>query len=119
MVAVEEAEARLADARAILTQVGETWQTGQGNLVDEQSDLQARLEQLAEQRTSLLIAVGPEDLATYERLRQRKGGRAVVIISNSICQGCRMSPPTSQLQQAKMGRDLVFCNNCGRILHVV
>jgi uncharacterized protein len=119
MVAVEEAEAGLADAHAILTQVGDTWKTGQGNLVDEQTSLQARLEQLAEQRTSLVVAVGPEDLSTYERLRQRKGGRAVVIIANSICQGCRMSPPTSQLQQAQMGRDLVFCNNCGRILHVV
>jgi predicted nucleic acid-binding Zn-ribbon protein len=119
MVAVEEAEAGLADAHAILTQVGDTWKTGQGNLVDEQANLQARLEQLAEQRTALVVAVGPEDLATYERLRQRKGGRAVVMIADSICQGCRMSPPTSQLQQAKMGRDLVFCNNCGRILHVV
>ncbi len=119
MVAVEEAEAGLADAQAILTQVSETWKTGQGNLVDEQASLQARLEQLAEQRTSLVIAVGPEDLATYERLRQRKGGRAVVTITNGICQGCRMSPPTSQVQQAKMGHDLVLCNNCGRILHVV
>jgi predicted nucleic acid-binding Zn-ribbon protein len=119
MVAAEEAEAGLADARAILTQVGETWRAGQGTLVDEQAGLQARLEQLADQRTSLVVAIGPEDLATYERLRQRKGGRAVVIIANSICQGCRMSPPTSQLQQAQMGRDLVFCNNCGRILHVI
>jgi hypothetical protein len=119
MVAVEEAEASLADARAILAQVGETWRMGQGNLVDEQAGLQVRLEQLAEQRTSLVVAIGPEDLATYERLRQRKGGRAVVIIANGICQGCRMSPPTSQVQQAQMGRDLVFCNNCGRILHVV
>ncbi len=119
MVAVEEAEAGLADAHAILTQTGETWKTGQGDLIDEQAGLQARLEQLVEQRTSLVVAIGPEDLATYERLRQRKGGRAVVIIANSICQGCRMSPPTSQLQQAQMGRDLVFCNNCGRILHVV
>jgi predicted nucleic acid-binding Zn-ribbon protein len=119
MLAVEEAEAGLADARAILSQVGETWQTGQGNLVDEQGSLQARLEQLAEQRTSLVVAIGPEDLATYERLRQRKGGRAVVMIANGVCQGCRMSPPTSQLQQAKMDRDLVFCNNCGRILHAV
>ncbi len=119
MLAVEEAEAGLADARAIFAQATEMWQKGQGNLVDEQASLQARLEQLAEQRTSWVVAVGPEDLAIYERLRQRKGGRAVAIIANSICQGCRMSPPTSQLQQAKMGRDLVLCNNCGRILHVV
>jgi predicted nucleic acid-binding Zn-ribbon protein len=29
-----------------------------------------------------------------------------------------MSPPISQVQHARMGKELVFCNNCGRILHV-
>ena len=119
MVAVEEAEAGLADAQAILAQVGETWRAGQGNLADEQARLQTRLEQLTGQRASLLAAIGPEEVMTYERLRQRKAGRAVVVLADRICQGCRMSPPTSQVQQAELGRELVFCNNCGRILHVV
>jgi len=119
MVAVEEAEAGLADAQAILAQVGETWRAGQGNLADEQARLQARLEQLTGQRASLLAAMGTEDVMTYERLRQRKAGRAVVILADGLCQGCRMSPPTGQAQQAELGRELVFCNNCGRILHVV
>ncbi len=119
MVAVEEVEAGLADAQAILIQVSEKWQLGQGNLTGEQVGLQARLEQLAGQRVSLVAAIPPEDVTTYERLRQRKAGRAVVTIIDGICQGCRMSPPTSQVQQARLGKELVFCNNCGRILHVV
>jgi hypothetical protein len=119
MVAVEEAEAGLADAQAILAQVSDMWHVGQGNLADEQARLQTRLEQLTGQRASLLAAIGSEEVMTYERLRQRKAGRAVVVFADRICQGCRMSPPTSQAQQAELGRELVFCNNCGRILHVV
>jgi predicted nucleic acid-binding Zn-ribbon protein len=119
MVATEEAEAALADAQAILTQVSETWRAEQGDLAQEQTQLQARLEELVEQRKSLVAAIGPEDVAIYERLRQRKAGRAVALVKDGICQGCRMNPPTSQVQHARSGNELVFCNNCGRILHVV
>lgn len=118
MVATEEAEAALADAQAILAQVSGTWRAEQGNLADEQIRLQARLEELAGKREALVAAIGPEDVTTYERLRQRKAGLAVAAVKDGICQGCRMSPPTSQVQHASSGNELVFCNNCGRILHV-
>jgi predicted nucleic acid-binding Zn-ribbon protein len=118
MVAAEEGEAALADAQAILTQVSDAWRAEQGDLANEQAQLQARLGELDEQRESLVTAIGPEDMAIYERLRQRKAGRAVALVKDGICQGCRMNPPTSQVQHARSGTELVFCNNCGRILHV-
>lgn len=119
MLATEEGEGALADAQAILAQVNEAWRGEQGDLADEQIRLQARLEELGSQRESLVTAIGPEDVTTYERLRPRKGGRAVAAVKDGICQGCRMPPPSSQVQHARSGKELVFCNNCGRILHVV
>ena len=119
MLATEEAEATLSDAQAILTQVSETWGAEQGDLADEQTTLQARLEELGERRRSLIAVVGSEDVATYERLRQRKAGRAVAAVKDGICEGCRMNPPSSQVQHARSGSELEFCNNCGRILHVL
>ena len=119
MVATEEAEAALADAQAILAQVSETWRAGQGDLADEQVNLQMRLEGLTRQRETLVTTVGSEDVMTYQRLRQRKAGRAVVAVKDGICEGCRMNPPSSQVQHARSGNELVFCNNCGRILHVL
>ncbi len=118
MVAAEEGEAALADAQAILSQVSDTWRAEQGDLADEQTQLQVRLGELDEQRESLVAAIGREDMTIYERLRQRKAGRAVALVKDGICQGCRMNPPTSQVQHARSGTELVFCNNCGRILHV-
>ena len=119
MVAAEEAEAALADAPAILNQVNEAWRAEQGDLADEQIDLQARAEELREQRESLIAAIDPEEVTTYERLRQRKAGRAVAAVKDGVCQGCRINPPSSQVQHARSGTELVFCNNCGRILHVL
>lgn len=119
MMTAEEAEGALADAQAILGQVSETWQAEQGDLAGEQNGLRARLVELREQREALVAAIGSEDVSTYERLRQRKGGRAVSAVRDGLCQGCRMNPPISQVQHARTGTELVFCNNCGRILHVV
>jgi predicted nucleic acid-binding Zn-ribbon protein len=119
MVSCEENEAALADAQAILAQANETWRAEQGDLAEEQTNLQLRLEELRGQRESLIAEVGPEDVTTYERLRPRKGGRAVAAVKEGVCEGCRMNPPSSQVQHARSGNELQFCNNCGRILHVL
>jgi predicted nucleic acid-binding Zn-ribbon protein len=119
MLATEEAEAGLSDAQAILDQVNQSWGADQGDLADEQTHLQARCEELTERRARLVEAIGPEDMATYDRLRQRKAGIAVAGVKDGLCLGCRMNPPTSQVQHARSGSELVFCNNCGRILHVL
>jgi predicted nucleic acid-binding Zn-ribbon protein len=119
MVATEEAEAAQADAEAILTQVSQTWRSEQGDLADEQVSFQTRLEELGAQRELQLSAVSPEDVTTYQHLRQRKAGRAVAAVKDGVCEGCRMSPPSSQVQHARTGEELVFCNNCGRILYVL
>ena len=118
MVATEEAEAALSDAQAILAQVSDSWRAEQGDLAEEQIDLQAHLEDLGQQRTELVSDIEQEDVVTYEGLRKRKAGRAVAAVSGGVCEGCRMNPPSSQVQHAGSGEDLVYCNNCGRILHV-
>lgn len=118
MVAAEEAEAAVADAQAILTQVSEVWRAGQEKMTEEQTQLQARMAELGARRETSVAAIGPEDVSAYERLRQRKAGRAVAVVKDGICLGCRMNPPSSQVQHARTGSELVFCNNCGRILYV-
>jgi len=119
MVNTEESEASLANAQAILNQVSESWRAEQGNLGDEQTDLQARFEELRGKREALVTIIGSEEVTTYERLRQKKGGRAVAGVRDGVCEGCRMNPPSSQVQHARSNNELVFCNNCGRILHVL
>ena len=119
MLAGEEAEERLRQARIHLSQVEASWQIAQSNLIEERQQLEAQLSQLEEQRVAWLSAIPAEDLDIYPALRQRKAGRPVAVVRNGLCEGCRMPPPTHQLSQAGAGKELIFCNNCGRILHVV
>jgi len=119
LVAEEDAEDNLSGAQSNLGQIIARWEADQEDLVAERSQLEIQQEELLQHRGSLIASIDPEDVGTYQALRQRKGGRAVVVVEDGICEGCRMPPPTSQVQQAGIGETLVFCNNCGRILHLV
>ncbi|MBC7260907.1 MAG: nucleic acid-binding protein, partial [Chloroflexi bacterium] len=46
------------------------------------------------------------------------GGRAVALMVDQMCQGCRVMVPTSKAQIVRRGQELVTCTNCGRILVV-
>ncbi len=119
MEAEEEAEAQLAEARDTLTRVREEWQSTQAKLLAEKERLEERGRELQEYRRFLLSTLADTDLEVYDRLRARKGGRAVAGVKNGVCQGCHVAPPLHQVQQASLGSELIFCNNCGRILHIL
>ena len=55
-------------------------------------------------------------LRTYERM-SRRIPRLVVPVEGRVCQGCRMSLPTSAVGRNVPGTSIETCENCGRILY--
>ncbi|OCL25195.1 hypothetical protein U472_12560 [Orenia metallireducens] len=53
----------------------------------------------------------------YENLYRRKRGRVVVEISDGYCMGCRMLLPVNLVEEVKSSEEIVYCENCGRILY--
>ena len=116
MIEVEEGEARAAKRRRELAEVEADWQRAQASLAAERDELKDRLSQLRERRAELERRIGADDLALYEDLRRRKGGQAVALIRDGLCQGCGVMLPLSRARQARQGDELVLCVNCERIL---
>ena len=54
----------------------------------------------------------------YERIIKSKDGLAVVTIANDACQGCFRVMPPQVVNEIKMNDELVFCENCARILYI-
>ncbi|TMQ65043.1 MAG: hypothetical protein E6K79_05985 [Candidatus Eisenbacteria bacterium] len=67
-------------------------------------------------RRRLASQIDDRLLQTYERMSQRFD-RVVVSVERSVCQGCRMSLPTSSASKNTPGVTLENCQNCGRILY--
>ena len=116
MVEVEEYEAEVDSKKASLAQIEAEWSQAQKRLTEERSELEERLTHLEEERVKMEGMIGPEDLTLYGELRGRKGGQAVALLKEGVCQACRVTLPTSQVQQVRSRDSLSFCSSCQRIL---
>ena len=67
-------------------------------------------------RERLASRIDEQLLRTYERV-SRKSPRVVVRVEAGVCQGCRMSLPTSSASRNPPATSLENCQNCGRILY--
>jgi len=86
--------------------------------LDEKSKaLESQLQQLTTERSELAGKIDEDLLALFERLFRSKGDAAVVAIEHGVCMGCHMKVTTATASQAKAGKEIVSCENCGRILY--
>jgi uncharacterized protein len=118
MLATESGEVLLAETQRNLDDVEAAWRNDQSALIAERDALQLRLQTFDQERHTIVDRLQEDDLVPYERLRRKKAGRAVVTVENGLCTGCRLTPSSRELQQARSGDEIVFCSSCGRILHV-
>src|SRR6201998_2455342 len=58
-----------------------------------------------------------ELLSRYERIFHSKGGNAVVPIEHEVCMGCNMKNTITNVHRAKLAREIVYCEQCGRMLY--
>jgi hypothetical protein len=118
MVAAEEAEERFDQAQEALSTVLSDWQANQAALTQQQGELEKKSQELMARRPALAEKVDEDELRTYEALRRKKGGKAVALVKNRVCQGCGVTASNSKVQQARTGPELGYCSTCGRILYV-
>ena len=118
MSEVELTEVSIRDESRQLEEMEQTWQREQERLQSEKARLLVEVAALDKKRRALAAQIDPDSLDLYERLRQARQGKAVAGVEQGMCQGCRITLPMSELQQARTGQRLVQCGSCGRILYV-
>jgi predicted nucleic acid-binding Zn-ribbon protein len=79
--------------------------------------LEGQLNQLTAERTEIASKVEEELLSRFERLFASKGDAAVVALEHEVCTGCHMKVTTQTAHRVKNGKEIVSCEQCGRILY--
>lgn len=74
------------------------------------------LASLSRAREELVQKIKKPLLAAYERLRNRYK-RAIVPVKDDNCLGCFMKLPTSITAHGRTDKEVLICENCGRILY--
>ena len=87
------------------------------DLEEKSKALESQLQRLTRERSELAGKIEEDLLARFERLFKSKGDAAIVAIEHGVCTGCHMKVTTATASQVRAGKEIVSCENCGRILY--
>lgn len=117
MLASEEGEAELAERRARLRQIEDAWRADQAGIFAERDRLQQRLAELEEQSAGMREEISGRDLAFYDELQGRLGGKGIALLKDGLCQGCGVDVPMTLARAAERGQGQNYCPICDRLLY--
>jgi predicted nucleic acid-binding Zn-ribbon protein len=87
------------------------------DLDDKSKMLESRLQELSKSRAELATTIDEDLLNRFDRLFKSKGDAAVVALEHEVCTGCHMKVTTATAMRVKAGKEIVSCEQCGRILY--
>ncbi len=79
--------------------------------------LEERLRESTRQRSESASTIDEDLLSRFERLFASKGDAAIVALEHEVCTGCHMKVTTQTAVRVKGGKEIVSCEQCGRILY--
>jgi predicted nucleic acid-binding Zn-ribbon protein len=88
----------------------------QTELTNKIATVEAQLHTLEAERATFAGSVDEELLDTFDRLFANKT-EAVVPLEHEICMGCHMKVTTQIAVKVKGAREVVHCEQCGRMLY--
>lgn len=123
----EEVERYIEIAAAMeakIIELGEQAEQGRQELAAEEHKVEQMSKELEEQKTKIaserdgkIGAVSKGVYRRYEQLRDRRGGTAIVGVTDGVCQGCYMNIPPQQFNEVLRGDQLHTCPSCQRMMY--
>jgi predicted nucleic acid-binding Zn-ribbon protein len=115
----DQLRSNLAAAREQLAKAEASVEEELASYDQREKEESSRLAEVKDQRAKAEAGVSDEDLIElYDRLRNARGTKVVVNLSPSgQCEGCHVKVTPSTLIQVQADKEVVQCENCGRILY--
>jgi predicted nucleic acid-binding Zn-ribbon protein len=117
MVLADNVKADLAEEQKKATAAQNSIARQTADLEEKSKALESQLQGLSKERSELAGKIDEDLLGRFERLFKSKGDAAVVAIEHGVCTGCHMKVTTATAAQVRAGKEIVSCENCGRILY--
>ncbi len=116
MLQADKVKAELSSEEAKAGTLKDSLSRQMKDLDEKSKALESRLGELTKERADLAGQIDEDVLGRFERLFNSKGDAAVVGVEHGVCTGCHMKVTTATAAAVKGGKEIVSCENCGRIL---
>ena len=118
-----ETEGKMQVAKADIEALTAQLEEATGDLEEKQKELREVNKEhekeelkLQHEREKLLIRIDKADLERYVRIKNAKGGKAIVPIKRGSCGGCYNRVPPQKILEIRQNQKFFVCEHCGRIL---
>ena len=118
MEEVDQTKSRVAAEKQLLKAEEEKLNVRLKEIEGESRQIEARIQELQQQRGAVTPRVDPPVLAQYERILERRDGMALVPVRGNACGGCFMGLPPQLINEVQLSTRLVPCESCARILYL-
>ena len=108
---------KLAEAKRVAEEAKASEAAMLSDLDEREKNIKKELDELDEEREEIVKTINKKTFVLYERLLDTKEGRVIVGIDHGSCGGCHMKLQTQEIVDAKSGREMVTCTNCGRLIY--
>ena len=108
---------KLAEAKRVAEEAKASEAAMLSDLDEREKNIEKELDELDEEREQIVKTINKKTFVLYERLLDTKEGRVIVGIDHGSCGGCHMKLQTQEIVDAKSGREMVTCTNCGRLIY--
>lgn len=117
MEEAERVKATVGEAEKHHAQTKSHTDRQKGEIVAKIEAIEKQLAELEAERQKLSEGIDEDLLYQYNKLFANKGGLAVVALEHETCMGCHMKLTTQTAVRVKGGREILNCEQCGRILY--
>jgi len=115
---VDLAKENFNQAKKTLAEEEKKFKQAEGKISEEIKDIEATLINLGDKRKRIADEIDKKVITSYENSLKKRGGLALAEVRGSNCSVCHMSLPHQKINDIKMYANLVFCENCVRILYI-
>ncbi len=111
----DAAKSRLPEVTAKLEEEEKKADAEMAKLAAKTTELERIHDEAAALRAPLVKLIPPAVRTYYDRLRRTGKSPFVALVRRGACGGCGFRHPAQRLQEIKMGRRMIACEQCWRI----
>lgn len=114
---IDEAKAKCEEEKKKFEEETKKVEEAKAKIKSEEVDLQARLKELKARREEAVSGITSDVLNQYDRILTGRGRVALSHISGEFCGECNMHLRPQIINDAKLKKNIILCENCSRILY--
>ena len=114
---IEAAQGRFEEEKKKFEEERESVEKEKGVIEEEEKKFSLELDGLKAKRGEFTSGISSGVLGKYQRILDKRGKTALAKVEGNFCSECNMQLRPQIINEAKLQKALVFCENCTRILY--